>query len=168
MIEGLRLSWIVVDPATRRAVNVASRRAVSVRRHWLTGEVEARFATVVSGGERGTAAEAAVCGAVVTWGVAAEGGEMHVREVSLQIEDMDGTHLNGKDSLVVLKRTLEGKRVKARVEEEEERYQEFMKKKEERKEGKLRAEGRLDMLCVGLAALSFAGLFGLFIFWRWN
>ncbi|XP_025634906.1 probable F-box protein At2g36090 [Arachis hypogaea] len=167
MVERLRLSWIVIDPAAKRAVNVASRRAVSVRRHWLTGEVEARFPMVVSGGERGTAAEAAVCGAVVTWGVS-DGGEMNVREVSLQIEDMDGTHLNGRDSLVILKRALEGKRVKANVEEEEKSYKEFMKEKEERKERKARVEGRLDMLCVGLATLAFAGLFGLFVFWRWH
>ncbi|MED6156546.1 hypothetical protein PIB30_015432 [Stylosanthes scabra] len=165
MVERLRLSWIMIDPAAKRAVNVASRRAVSVRRHWLTGEVEARFPMVVSGGERGSAA---VCGAVVTWGVSSDGGEMQVSEVSLQIEDMDGTHLNGKDSLVIIKRALEGRRVKSNVEEEEERYEEFMKEKEERKERKARVEGRLDMLCVGLATLAFAGLFGLFVFWRWH
>ena len=62
-------------------------------------EVHARFALIL-GGERGTASEHVQCGVVVTLGAGTEGGELQVREVSLQVEDMEGMHLNGKDSLV--------------------------------------------------------------------
>ncbi|KAK7345305.1 hypothetical protein VNO77_15906 [Canavalia gladiata] len=156
--EELRLSWIVIDPAARRAVNVSSGRAVSVRKHWLSGEVEVRFATVVDGGERGTAREVVLCSVVVTWG-----GEMHVREVSLQMEDMDGMQMNGRDSLVILRRALEGERIK-RKEDGGWGYREFVRRKKERMEGKVRAEGRLDMLCVGLAV--FTTFSALLLFWR--
>ena len=158
--EELRLSWIVIDPKGRRCVNVSSREPVWVQRHWLSGEVQARFATVVGSGERGTASEMAVCVATVTCG-GDEGGEMHVREVSLQMEDMDGTHLNGRDSLGIFQRALEGKRGN---EKGREGYVEFLERKKEREERKVRAERRLDMLCVALVAFSFAGVSCLFIF----
>ncbi|RDY07180.1 F-box protein, partial [Mucuna pruriens] len=146
--EQLRLSWVLIDPVARRAVNVSSGRAVAVEKHWLSGEVEVRFAT---------AAEAALCSAVVTWGA-----EMHVKEVSLQMEDMDGMQMNGRDSL----RSLEGERKRKTKEKSGEGYREFLKRKRERKEGKIRAEGRLDMLCVGLTVLTMVA--SLFLFWRRN
>ncbi|KAI4300520.1 hypothetical protein L6164_033889 [Bauhinia variegata] len=164
--DDLSLSWIVIDPTGRRAVNLSSEKPVSVQRHWLSGEVHARFASVLTG-DKGSSSEFAMCNLMITFG-GVEGGDMHVREASLQMEDMDGSHMNGRDSLVILQRALEGKRGR-RVRPEQEglkRYQEFLNMKKERKERKLRAEGRLDFLCAGLAVVSFAGLCCLFVFWR--
>lgn len=157
--EELRLSWIVVDPEGKRAVNVSSGRAVSVERHWLSGEVRVRFATVVGGGERGSASEAVLCSVTVTCG-----SEMQVREACVQMEDMDGTILNGRDSLGILQRALEGKRGTFFVAGEKDRFLEFMNRKRERKERKMRDERRLDMACVALALLSFAAISTLFFF----
>lgn len=121
--EELRLSWILIDPASHRAVNVSSGKAVAVQRHWLSGEVKARFTTVVYG-ETATALEVALCSVVVK--LAEE--SMEVREVSLQVEDMDGKHVNGRDSLVILQKALEGGR-KWKGVGEGEGYREFVKKK---------------------------------------
>jgi hypothetical protein len=89
---------------------------------------------------------------------------MQVREVCFQIEDMDGINLNGRDSLGILQRALEGERKKLRSEKErKEIFVEFMKRKIERKERKLRSERWLDMLCVGIAALSIAAFSTLFL-----
>ncbi|KEH24159.1 putative F-box domain-containing protein [Medicago truncatula] len=157
--EELSLSWIVIDPSGKRAVNVSSRKPVSVNRHWLTGDIQVRFATVLHGGEKGSATEATVCSLLVTLG-----REMQVREACFQIEDMDGNQLNGGDSLGILQRALEGERKRLRSEKEgKERYVEFVKRKVERKERKLRSERRLDMLCVSLAALSVAAFSTLFL-----
>lgn len=157
--EELSLSWIVIDPSGKRAVNVSSRKPVSVNRHWLTGDIQVRFATVLHGGEKGSATEATVCSLLVTLG-----REMQVREACFQIEDMDGNQLNGRDSLGILQRALEGERKRLRSEKEgKERYVEFVKRKVERKERKLRSERRLDMLCVSLAALSVAAFSTLFL-----
>ncbi|KAK6139890.1 hypothetical protein DH2020_026367 [Rehmannia glutinosa] len=114
MIDGMRLSWILIDPIGRRAVNLSSHKPVAAQRHWLTGEVQVRYASILAADHQGHVQ----CGIVVTCGES-EGGEMQVREVSLEIEDMDGTHLNGKDSLVFLQGALEGKKGtgKNRVEE---------------------------------------------------
>ncbi|WJX79540.1 hypothetical protein P8452_62652 [Trifolium repens] len=157
--EELTMSWIVIDPRGKRAMNVSSGKPVSVHRHWLTGDVQARFATVLHGGEKGSATEVALCSLLVTLG-----GEMQVREVCFQIEDMDGINLNGRDSLGILQRALEGERKKLRSEKErKEIFVEFMKRKIERKERKLRSERWLDMLCVGIAALSIAAFSTLFL-----
>lgn len=164
----LRLSWIVIDPEGRRAVNVSSQKPVSVKRHWLSGEFQVRFASVLVG-DKGSASELALCQLVVTCG-GAEGGEMQVREVSMEMEDMEGRHLNGRESLGIIQRAMEGKRGKKNVgveaeEEARKRYKEFVGKKKERIEKKVRAEGRLDMLCVGLVAVSFATFFSMFVLW---
>ncbi|KAL2345258.1 hypothetical protein Fmac_006543 [Flemingia macrophylla] len=160
--ERMRVSWLVVDPRGRRAVEVSGGRAVAVERHWLSGDVRVRLATVVSGGERGSATELAVCGVSVTLG-----SEMQVREACLELEDMDGMKLNGRDSLGILQRALQGKRGKLFCEGEDgiQRYLAFVNIKMQRKERKLRDERRLDMLCVcvGLTLLSFVALSTLFL-----
>ncbi|KAJ8899615.1 hypothetical protein K2173_018589 [Erythroxylum novogranatense] len=166
LAEELTLSWILIDPSGRRAVNLSSHKPVIVQRHWLSGEVHARFAAIV-GGERGTPREVVNCGIVVTWGGGGEGRGMQVREVSLQVEDAEGMYLDGKDSLVILKRALESRERRKRIREEgaRRRFEEFVEKKRERKERMMRREGRLDMLCVTFGVFLFASL-GLFLVFR--
>ncbi|XWS59445.1 hypothetical protein CRYUN_Cryun08bG0122400 [Craigia yunnanensis] len=164
--EDMELSWIVIDPIRKRAINLSSQRPLTVHRHWLSGEVHVKFAAVLPCGESGAATELVQCGVMVTCGGSAR-GELHVREVSLQVEDMDGMYLNGKDSLVILKRGLEGKRRRGKNREEERKkeFAEFFERKRERKEKKMRREGTLDMICVAFGVLAFASS-GLFLFLR--
>ncbi|CAN1134028.1 Probable F-box protein At2g36090 [Linum perenne] len=162
LAEELTLSWVLIDPAGRRAVNLSSHRPVSVQKHWLSGDVHARFAVILAG-ERGTAAEFVQCGIVVTCGGGFQEGAMHVREVSLQMENMDGMYMNGKDSMVILDRTFEGKRgIKERGGG---KYEEFQGMKRQRREKKRRAEGAMDTMCVASAVLIFASL-ALLLMWR--
>ena len=155
--ENISLSWIVMDTTGRRAANLSSHKAVSVERHWLSGEVQLRFASIL-GGDKGTT-ELVQCGIVVTCD-GSKTGEMQVTEVSLQLEDMDGVHLMGKESLVILHKALKGQKVK-KVKREHggrEGYQEYLEMKRERKERKIRLEGTLDMAClvaIGIFAFSF-------------
>ncbi|OVA06058.1 hypothetical protein BVC80_1707g180 [Macleaya cordata] len=161
--ENLKLSWIVVDSIGRRAANMSSVRPVSVRQHWLTGEIELKFVTILTGDNRGGSTEFVQSEIVVTCG-GSEGGDMHVREVSMKMEDMDGMNLSGKDSLGILQRGMvNGKRKKGREEEGEERYEEYLKRKEEREERKLRREGRLDRICIAFG-VSICSAFCMFAF----
>ncbi|XP_021728602.1 probable F-box protein At2g36090 [Chenopodium quinoa] len=152
----LELSWIVVDPTSKRAVNLSSLRPVSVERHWLSGEVHVRYATVVGG--------QVMCSVEVTCVGGGPGGlVLHVTEACLKMEGIDGAHLNGKDSLVILQRVLEGKRgdlygkggMKGRVDEGRKRYLEFLERKRQRRENMIRREGRLDSMCVGISVCLF-------------
>ncbi|KAJ4849681.1 hypothetical protein Tsubulata_044288 [Turnera subulata] len=162
--EDLTLSWILVDPDWARAMNVSGQRPVSVQRHWLSGEVHAQFSVVLAGGSRSgrgrRRGEWVQCGIVVTCGGGVEGGGMHVRGVTLQVEDLDGAYLNGKEALGILDGAFEGRKGISgrRVREGKRRYEEFLEMKRERKERELKLEGTLDMLCVGFGVLLFATL----------
>ncbi|KAF6165835.1 hypothetical protein GIB67_012732 [Kingdonia uniflora] len=161
--ENMTLSWIVVDQSCTGTGSACSNTSipVSVQRHWLTSEIQVRFATILVG-DRGGSTEFVQCGIIVTFG----GSDMHVREVSLQVEDMDGINLNGKDSLVILQRAIEsGERKKGRREEKKERYGEFLRMKRERKERNLRIEGRMDALCVAFGVSIFIA-FWIFVMFK--
>uniref|UniRef100_A0A5B7ADC7 F-box protein n=1 Tax=Davidia involucrata TaxID=16924 RepID=A0A5B7ADC7_DAVIN len=168
LAEEMTLSWIVIDPIGRQAMNLSSHKPVSVQRHWLSGEVQVWFASILAGDHKGSASEFVQCGIVVTCG-GSEEGEMQVREVSLQVEDMEGMHLTGKDSLVILQRALEGKRGRVgrrrREEEGRRRYREYLKMKRERRERKLRTEETLDILCVAFG-VSILAAFWFFVLCR--
>ncbi|XVE75921.1 hypothetical protein DITRI_Ditri12bG0130400 [Diplodiscus trichospermus] len=166
LVEDIELSWIVIDPIGKRAMNLSSQKPVTVQRHWLSGGVQVKFSSVVGGGGSGAATELVQCEVVVTCEGSAR-GEMQVREVCLQVENMDGVYLNGRDSLVILKRGLEGKRGKGkkRGEGRKKEFVEFQERKRERKENKMRREGTLDMLCVAFGVLAFASS-GLFLLLR--
>ncbi|KAK6944076.1 hypothetical protein RJ641_025178 [Dillenia turbinata] len=165
--EKLTLSWILIDPIGRRAMNVSSHKPVSVKRHWLSGEIQIRFATVLSGERnKSSPCELVQCGVVITCGGAQEGERLQVKEVSLQVENLDGTHLSGMDSLVILERAMEGRMGnEGKMREIGKRYEEFLEMKRERRERMLRREGRLDMLCVALG-VTIMTVFCFFIFLR--
>ncbi|XP_042511799.1 probable F-box protein At2g36090 [Macadamia integrifolia] len=163
--DGLTLSWITIDPTGLRAANLSSWKPVSVQRHWLSGEIQARFATILAGDRKST--EFVQCGVVVTCG-ACEGGEMmQVREIYLQVEDMEGMNLNGMDSLGILRKAMRGeggKRMKRRGEEGKQRYEEYLRLQTERKERKLRREGRLDAICIAFGFSIVAAFWALLLF----
>lgn len=157
--EKMKLSWILVDPMKNRAVNISSLSPVSVRRHWLTGELKVRYSTVVGSG----AGEGLVqCGIVVTC-EGKEGGELHVREVSMQIEDMDGKVLCGKNSLVILGDVIEGGRKKKKENEFKKNYENFLELKKKWKENKQKREKRLDMVCIASGIIIFISFWSLIV-----
>ncbi|KAL2500505.1 putative F-box protein [Forsythia ovata] len=156
----MTLSWILIDPIRRLVVNLSSHKPITVQRHWLTGEVQVRFASILAA-DRGHVQ----CGIVVTCG-GSEEGEMQMREISLEIEDMDGMHINGKESLGILQRAMEGKKGKGRnrVQEGQRRYKEYLEVKKERKERKVRTEGTLDILCVAFGVSCFVAFWSFILF----
>ncbi|KAI4364052.1 hypothetical protein MLD38_020195 [Melastoma candidum] len=152
--DDLTLSWIAVDPEGKRAVNLSSHRAVSVERHWLSGEVEARFSSVLGGDERGTSREyVEMVVTVKLGGYKDKEGATEVREVSVRGEDMEGNGLKGGESLRAVEAGgFGGRRIGGGRGRHEGLWRE---RKEEWGMRKARNEGRLDgCLCVvfGMAA----------------
>uniref|UniRef100_A0A2P2NYT4 F-box domain-containing protein n=1 Tax=Rhizophora mucronata TaxID=61149 RepID=A0A2P2NYT4_RHIMU len=147
--ENLTLSWILIDPKMKRAMNLSSQKPVSVERHWLTGEVEARFATIMAGdGKKGSRMEYTQCEIVMAC-VGKLGGKVHMQEVSVGMEDMEGRKLSGKDSLVILQAAMErGERRKGKGGKEgEKRFEKFVERKRVWKERKQSKERALDLFC---------------------
>ncbi|XP_022730183.1 F-box protein At2g27310-like [Durio zibethinus] len=163
--ENLSLSWIVIDPTRKKAVNMSSRRAVSLQRHWLTGDVQVRFGTVVMSGDelRGSSRELVECAVVVMCG-GKEGEDMHVREVSMVMDDMEGKALNGKDSLLILEGVMERGRRRGNGNEGKEKYEEYEGKKRERKKRKQRKERALDLVCITIGVAGFVTLCSAMLF----
>ncbi|XP_004978713.1 probable F-box protein At2g36090 [Setaria italica] len=149
----LALSWILIDPATGRALNASSRRPVSVDRKWLTGDTVARFAIVLPGADAGgsdVALEAAVT---------CDERRGHVREVSLCAEGGDGGGVSGRDALAAVAAAMAGARRGGRGAEgaARQRYEEFVRGERARKERKARREGIVDLCCSGVGAAAFLG-----------
>lgn len=151
--DRLRVSWVLIDPAKNRAVNVASLKAVEARRHWLTEEVQLRFATVAAGGD-GELVQYAV---MVTCG-GREGEEMHVREVYMQVEDMEGKIVCGMESLAILWESMEGQRCRSSRRTEKENYEMLVKMKIECMERKQRRERSLDMAFIATGVSIFLAI----------
>ncbi|KAA8544297.1 hypothetical protein F0562_022309 [Nyssa sinensis] len=119
--ENLTLSCIVINPTRKRAANVSSLRPILVQRHWLTGEIQLQYTTILAGHQRGRSSEFVQCRMVVTCGRGGEGGELQVREVSLLTEDMDEKNLTGKESLLIFQKAVDsgGRKIGKRGEERE-------------------------------------------------
>ncbi|KAG5114566.1 hypothetical protein JHK82_037835 [Glycine max] len=148
--ENLTLSWIIIDPTRKRAANLSSRRPVAVRRHWLTAELQVLYAVPM---------ETVQCVVKVTC-CGKAGGAMHVREVSLTMEDTEGRHVMGKDSVVILQDAMEnGKRKKLDEVEAKERFEKFSIVKREIRERKMRRDKATDMVAMLVAFAVFALLF---------
>ncbi|CAN8247074.1 unnamed protein product [Cochlearia groenlandica] len=157
MEQSVTLNWIVIDPIKKRAANISSRKAVLARRNWLTGDLEIKFSTVTAEAGDKTAEVSTVvsCGSGEAWKEVDEevGGEVHVKDVRLQVEDIEGKCMNGKDSLVILQGLLGGKRS---VKEEEDddgderrgRYEEYVGMKTVWREKKERCERAHDTICM--------------------
>ncbi|CAN1251953.1 F-box protein At2g27310 [Linum perenne] len=152
--ENLKVSWIVIDPVNKRAANVSSSGAVSVRRHWLTGEAQVKFSTAAA--EEGEETEGEE-----------EGGEVHVREVYLGMEDMEGRSLSGEESLGILDAAVGGgrRRRKETREEGKQRYGKFVERKREIKRSVERREKIVDTVFV-VSGVGFFLAFLCFLFMR--
>lgn len=167
LYDDLELSWIVIDPIRKRAVNiVSSGKPVEIHRHWLTGEVQAKFVTVI--GRDGSDVAVTV---EVTCGGRDSEEMMFVREVGMEVEGIDGVRLSGGESLEVLMMGFDDEcRKKWKKEDGRKRYERFMEMRRERKERKVREYGSWDLVCVaaagvlGTAASVTAGYFG--SFWK--
>lgn len=168
--KNLTLSWIIIDSSRNRAVNLSSRWPVSLQEDWLTGDLHVKYAVVIAaaGNQQWglfSAREWVECEVLVTLGGREEKGEemLYVKEVNMEMKDMEGRNLSGRDSLVILQRVMDsGKRKRGRREEVKERYEEFLMRKIDRKEKKKRAERTLNNVCLA------SGFFMFVAFWAFK
>jgi hypothetical protein len=149
--DNLCLSWILIDPTGKRSMNVSSRKPVLVRRHWLTRDVEILF-SVIMAGEARRATEMVQCMVKVTC-CGKVGGELHVRELNLVMEDMEGGKVNGKEGVGILMKAMEfGERKKVGEEGEmKERFERFLSLVRERREKKFRRQKERDGVSMVVA-----------------
>lgn len=160
--DGLRLSWIMVNRKVRQAANLASWSPLRGQRHWPTErDFVVRFGSVLP------AKDILPCQVVecilsmkfqvVTTEEEGSSTSLRLTELSMQLEDMEGAHVNGRNSLLILKEALSCRRSKD-YSEALESCQLYSKVQSELKEEKMRNENRIDRLCIFSGIAAFATL----------
>ncbi|KAI3800998.1 hypothetical protein L1987_29098 [Smallanthus sonchifolius] len=156
--DGIRLSWIIVNSKFKQAANLSSWCAVDGQRHWPTSQdFVLHFGSVVPAKD---IIPCQVVKCIITMKFRAthiEGGATHtalnLTELCMQLGDIEGGHVNGRNSLFVLKEALSCDRSKdyGLVLESCRLYSRVQSKI---KEEKTRLENRLEKLYVlgGIAA----------------
>ncbi|XP_012092265.1 F-box protein At2g27310 [Jatropha curcas] len=158
LCDGLRLSWIVVNKKIKQAANLASWSPLGGQRHWPTDkDFVIRFGSILSAKDI-LPCQVVECILIMKFRVIRTEGEgnhttLKLTELSMQLEDMEGAHVNGKNSLLILKEALSCRRSKNYSEVVESCHL-YSKVQSELKEEKMRNESRIDRLCIisGIAA----------------
>lgn len=158
LLDGLWLSWIVVNKKIKQAANLASWSPLGGQRHWPTDkDFVIRFGSVLPA-KVIFPCQVVECILSMKFRVVhteEEGVQTTVKltELSMQLEDMEGAHVNGRNSLLILKEALSCHRSKNYSEVLESCHL-YSKVQSELKEEKMRSESRLDRLCIlsGIAA----------------
>ncbi|GMN48773.1 hypothetical protein TIFTF001_017938 [Ficus carica] len=156
--DGLQLSWIVVNRKIKQAANLASWSALGGQRHWPTDrDFVIRFGSILPAKDI-LPCQVVECILSMKFRVIHTEGNgvqttLKLTEVSMQLEDMEGSHVNGRNSLLILKEALSCRRSKNYSEVLESCHL-YTKVQSELKEEKMRNESRLDRLCIlsGIAA----------------
>ncbi|XP_043726314.1 probable F-box protein At2g36090 [Telopea speciosissima] len=158
LCDGIRLSWIIVNKKLKQAANLASWSPVGGQRHWPTDkDFLMRFGSILPAKDI-LPCQVVECILVMKFRVIHTEGEgsqttLKLTELSMQLKDMGGSHVNGRNSLLVLKEALKSRRSKNYSEVLESCHL-YSKAQSELKEEKMRNESRLDRLCIlsGIAA----------------
>lgn len=160
--DGLRLSWIIVNRKAKQAANLASWSPLGGQRHWPTDkDFVIRFGSVLSAKDI-LPCQVVECVLIMKFKMTRMEGEgvhttLKLTELSMQLEDMESTHVNGRNSMLILKAALSCRRSK-NYSEVLESCRLYSKVQSELKEEKMRNENRLDRLCILSGITAFATL----------
>ncbi|KAL4555019.1 hypothetical protein LXL04_037629 [Taraxacum kok-saghyz] len=125
--ESMNLNWIVIDPTHKRAGNISSIKPVNVRRGWMNDDIHLLYAIVLPGSDENN--KVVQCRIQVVMGVDTGSKGLKVKEVMMELIDMDFCLLKGREFLVILKGALLGENnVKRKMVDDVEslcRYREF-------------------------------------------
>ncbi|KAF8394438.1 hypothetical protein HHK36_020646 [Tetracentron sinense] len=160
--DGIKLSWIVVNKKVKQAANLASWSPLGGQRHWPTDkDFLLRFGSILPAKDI-LPCQVAECILIMKFRVIHTDGEgsqtsLKLTELSMQLEDMGGAYVNGRNSLLVLKEALSCRRSK-NYSEVVESCNLYSKAQSELKEEKMRNESRLDRLCIVIGIAAFITL----------
>ena len=159
--DEIRVSWIIINRKTNEMANLASWRPMSGQRHWPSDEHFVFCFGSILPAHQSLMREVVRCNVVLKCKLLSdireeESSSFLVTELSMQFEDMAGAHLNGRQSLLVLKEALNSKKSMDH-EKVLNSYTDYIRAQSEFKEEKLRSQGRVDTMCImcGIVSLVF-------------
>ncbi|KAJ9545385.1 hypothetical protein OSB04_025092 [Centaurea solstitialis] len=143
--ESVTLNWILIDPTLKRAGNLSSIKAIGARQDWMSNETHLRYVVVLPGCGPNDVVQ---CRIEVVLGAGKGGVGLHVKEVTLKLQDMDCSCLSGREFLVITQGALlEENNVKRKVVDDEERekmYQRYKQMKKQRREWIKKEEEKME------------------------
>lgn len=158
VLEQVKLSWIMIDPTRKRAVNLSSIRPVLVEPLYLNGAYKRmRYSTLMMCSDQ-SSSDTVEFQILVTCGGMLVGGELEVREVNLQVVNVDGVPLIGKEGLVILQKAMESDKINGKRREGDQGEYLMMRRERKGKEV-IKDVGRLmvgDYACICIFVLSVA------------
>ncbi|KAJ7015152.1 hypothetical protein D5086_033023 [Populus alba] len=139
LIEDFRLSWILVDKKTGKAVNLSSWKPLSVQKSWpYHATYVMQFGCVLPVEESLLPQKLARFIVTTRFRMTERGECLKWREIRMRIENIEGAHVNGRSSLMILNKALYSQRStnQFKVEEGLRKYEkqkrEMMRRRESR------------------------------------
>ncbi|XP_071711307.1 F-box protein At2g27310-like [Rutidosis leptorrhynchoides] len=155
--DSLKLNWILIHPARKRAGNLSSIKPIISRQDWATNETLLRYVIVLPGDDVN---EMVQCKIQVVLGVGERGIGLYVKEVVLKLQGLDCNFLSGRDFLVITRRAImeENNVTRKVIDDEEERWKncKLFKEMKQNKEERLRKQNERRELAINC---SYVGLF---------
>lgn len=145
--DNMRVSWILFNKKSMRMVNLASWKCLGGSRHWpCDGDFLLRFGSILPGAA-GASTGASYCNIAMNCRMTCGGDSvttMSITELSMQLENVDGARLYGRESLRVLANASNCEKITTHSEVLDS-YHEFLRGQNARKETKIRQESRREV-----------------------
>lgn len=156
VMENFKLSWIVINRRTGEAANLSSWRPLLGQRHSDT-DFLMRFGSILPAQNILPYKDVQCILAIKIRLSENDHGSMKITELGMQLEDMMGARVNGRNSLLILERAL-GCRKSKDHHQIFQSYQRYLTQQSKLREAKVRNEGLLDTLCTLSGIVAFASL----------
>ncbi|KAI5078680.1 hypothetical protein GOP47_0006351 [Adiantum capillus-veneris] len=163
--DDIRVSWIVVNKRTKQMANLSSWRPLCGQRHWPSDKhFLVRFGSILPAHPL-LSRKVVQCNVVLKCKLLtncslteARKSALVITELSLQLEDMAGAHLNGRHSVLALMEALSCRK-SMNHNEVLKSYRQYIRVQSELKEEKLKSEGWIDTICIIWGIISFVSFF---------
>ncbi|GLJ55206.1 hypothetical protein SUGI_1184610 [Cryptomeria japonica] len=155
-MENIRLSWIVINRRTGKAANLSSWNPLNGMRDWPSDkDFVITFGSILPA-QKILPYKAVQCKLVMKFRLSdGDNTSLKMTEVSMQLEDMMGGRVNGRQSLAILERALDCTRTNNQNQILES-YQKYLREQRKLREAKMRNEGRLNSLFILCGIVAFA------------
>ncbi|KAI3469059.1 hypothetical protein Pfo_025722 [Paulownia fortunei] len=158
IVGDLRLSWILFDRRKGKAANISSWTPRSIHRSTPFDEgYVICFGCIVPIEDSITTHTLAECVITAKCKLMIKQGSIRWKEITLVIKDIDGSHLNGEQSMTVMKRALICTRSRNHYRVEL-GYQKFCKQKIELKLRNEQEESLANIFCATIAIATLLGI----------
>lgn len=163
--DDIRVSWILVNKRTKQMANLSSWRPLGGQRHWPSDKhFLVRFGSILPAHPL-LSRKVVQCNVVLKCKLLSNSvhtetrkSSLMITELSMQLEDMAGAHLNGRHSVLALMEALSCRK-SMNHHEVLKSYRQYFRAQCELKEEKLKNEGWIDTICIICGILSFLSFF---------